>query len=73
MKLHYYLETESLYIELSEKAAADSREVAPGVVIDFDADGALIGIDVDRASAHVDLSRLEGAGLPLRSFSLTQP
>ncbi|MGQ9553426.1 MAG: DUF2283 domain-containing protein, partial [Anaerolineae bacterium] len=31
MKLHYYPETDSLYIDLSEKLSADSLEVAPGV------------------------------------------
>ena len=39
MKFHYYPETDSLYIELSEKASVDSTEVAPGVVLDFDAEG----------------------------------
>lgn len=73
MKLHYYPETDSLYIELSANASADSHEVAPGVVLDFDVHGRLVGIDVDHASAVVDLSRLEGAGLPLHGVSLTQP
>lgn len=72
MKLHYYPETDSLYIELLVMPAADSQEVAPGVVLDFDADGRLVGIDVDRASTAADLSRLEGVGLPLRALSLTQ-
>ena len=65
MKLHYYPETDSLYIELSSGTAADSREVASGVVLDFGADGRLVGIDVDHASDKVDLSRLEGDGIPL--------
>ena len=36
MKFHYYPDTDSLYIELSENAAADSQEAAAGVVLDFD-------------------------------------
>ena len=59
MKFHYYPETDSLYIDLSEKASADSQEVAPGVVLDFDAEGRLVGIDIEHASQVVDLSRLE--------------
>jgi len=39
MKFKYYAETDSLYIDLSEKTSVDSNEVAPGVVLDFDADG----------------------------------
>ncbi|MBC7343710.1 MAG: DUF2283 domain-containing protein [Clostridia bacterium] len=70
MKFHYYPETDSLYIDLSEKPSVDSTEVAPGVVLDFDAEGRLVGIDVDRASQIVDLSRIEASELPVTSFSL---
>lgn len=71
MQVHYYSETDSLYIDLSEKVSVDSREVAPGVVLDFDIDGSLVGIDIDRASKVVNLSRLEAAALPVTSLSLT--
>ena len=71
MKFHYYPETDSLYIDLSERVSADSREVAPGVVLDFDAEGQLVGIDIDHASKIVDLSRLEAKALPIITFSLT--
>ena len=68
MKLHYYPETDSLYIELSPASAADSREVVADVVLDFDAAGRLVGVDVDQASTRVDLSRLESEGLPHRAI-----
>jgi uncharacterized protein YuzE len=70
MKFHYYPETDSLYIDLSQKASVDSQEVAPGVVLDFDTDGHLVGIDIDHASRVVDLSRLEAEALPINTFSL---
>ena len=73
MKFHYYAETDSLYIDLAERAGADSQEVAPGVVLDFDAEGRLVGIDIDRASEVVDLSRLEIEALLIASLSLTKP
>jgi len=69
MKFHYYPETDSLYIDLSEKMSVDSREVAPGVVLDFDAEGHLVGIDIDHASLVVNLSRLEAEALPVTAFS----
>ncbi len=50
VKLHYYPETDSLYIEFAERPSSDSREVAPGVVLDFDASGGIVGIDVDHDS-----------------------
>ncbi|MBM2810349.1 MAG: hypothetical protein HW416_1108 [Chloroflexi bacterium] len=70
MKLHYYPETDSLYIDLSDQPSVDSREVAPDVVADFDAAGHLVGIDVDHASQTIDLSRLEADSLPLTRFSV---
>jgi uncharacterized protein YuzE len=67
MKLHYYRETDSLYIDLSEASSVDSREVAPGVVADFDADGKLVGIDIEHASVIADLTRIDTESLPIRS------
>ncbi len=71
MKFHYYKDTDSLYIDLSGKVSADSQEVAPGVVLDFDAEGHLVGIDIDHASQNVNLSTLEADALPLSSLSLS--
>jgi uncharacterized protein YuzE len=71
MKFHYYPETDTLYIDLSKKVSANSLEVAPGVVLDFDADGNLTGIDIDHASKIIDLSSLEAESLPINSLSLT--
>lgn len=59
MKLNYYRDTDSLYIDLAERASVESREVADGVVLDYDADGKLVGIDIEHASRTVQLSRLE--------------
>ncbi|MCH9039304.1 MAG: DUF2283 domain-containing protein [Chloroflexi bacterium] len=70
MKLSYYPETDSLYIDLSAKTGVDSNEVAPGVVLDFDADGQLVGIDIDNASKIVDLSRLEAVESPFSASRL---
>jgi len=70
LKLHYYEETDSLYIDLSERPGAESKEVAPGVVLDFDGEGRLVGIDVDHASEVIDLSRLEIESLPVGSVAM---
>lgn len=70
MKLHYYPETDSLYIDLSEQSSVDSAEVAPGVVLDFDAGGQLVGIDIDQARKHVALSNLELQSMPLQRLSV---
>ena len=65
VKLHYYPETDSLYIELSGNTSADSREVVDGVVVDLDADGSVVGIDIDQASKKLDLDTIETVSLPL--------
>ncbi|CDH45587.1 DUF2283 domain-containing protein [Candidatus Contendibacter odensensis] len=58
MRLAYDLNTDSLYIHLCERTAVDSDEVTNGVVLDFDAEGSLVGIDVQHASQKADLSCL---------------
>ena len=64
MKLNYYPETDSLYIDLSEKPSAESREVSEGIVLDYDAGGNLVGIDIDNASRKVQLKQLVLSKLP---------
>jgi uncharacterized protein YuzE len=64
MKLNYYAETDSLYIDLSETPSAESREISEGVVLDYDAKGNLVGIDIDNASKKVQLKQLILSKLP---------
>ena len=67
MKFHYYPETDSLYIDLVDRPSAESEEVRPGVVLDFDSDGNLVGIDIDNASKVANLSKFEIEALPIAS------
>lgn len=64
MKLTYHAETDSHYINLSEKPSVESREVSEGVVLDYDAAGNLVGIDIDHASKKVDLQTLILSRIP---------
>ena len=68
MKLHYYPETDSLYIELRADPGVDTLEVAPGLNADFDASGAVVGLDIDAASSKLDLSTLETIALPFKTI-----
>jgi uncharacterized protein YuzE len=63
MKLHYYADTDSLYIEFTERPSSESREIADGIVVDLDDGGAIVGIDIDHASKHLDLASLETTGM----------
>ena len=67
MKLHYYAETDSLYVELMDRPSAETLEVADGLNVDLDASGIVVGFDIDHASARLDLSTLETTALPLRA------
>lgn len=71
MKMSYYAETDSLYIDLAERPSADSREVSPGIVMDFDAEGRIVGIDIDQTRNTLALDRLELYALPLGKVTLS--
>ena len=64
MKLNYYSETDSLYNDLSEQPSVESREISEGIVLDYDAAGNLVGIDIDNASRKVELKKLTLNKLP---------
>jgi uncharacterized protein YuzE len=71
MKISYYPDTDSLYIDLSEQSSAESREISEGVVLDYDAQGRLVGIDIDNASKKVELNKLILSRLPVNEQIVT--
>ena len=71
MKINYYPDTDSLYIDLSLKTSVESREVSPGVVLDYDSDGNLVGIDVDNASRKLDLKEFILNRLPIQTQTIS--
>lgn len=66
MTLNYYPETDSLYINLSERPSVESQEISEGILLDYDANGKLVGIDIDNASNKVDMEKLILSQLPCR-------
>ena len=68
MKLRYYPETDSLYVELKAGSGVETREVSAGINVDLDAAGNAVGFDIDQASTKLDLATLETDGLPVRSY-----
>ncbi len=70
MKINYYADTDSLYIDLSEKTSAESIEVAPGIVVDFDESNNIVGIDIDHASKVLNLNDVEINSLPAKKLLL---
>ena len=66
MRIEYFADTDSLYIELAERAGVDAFEFGDGVVVDLDAEGHPVGIDIDQASKHLDLRTLDLRHIPFR-------
>ena len=62
MTFEYFPATDTLYIALRPGPSADAAEVAPDIVLDYDADGGVIGLTVEHASERADLG----------SFTVTQ-
>ena len=53
-----------MYVAFREKASTDSQEVSPGLVVDYDEDGNVVGIEVEDASQRADLSSLQAFSIP---------
>jgi uncharacterized protein YuzE len=66
MKLEYFADTDSLYVDFRDQPSVESTEISAGIVVDFDADGRVVGIDIDidNASHTLDLTRVVLSKLP---------
>lgn len=73
MTFHYDAEQDQLAVRLAERPSVESEEVAPGFVVDYDAEGRVVGFEVEHASRHVDLRRLTLGALPLDELTLSRP
>jgi uncharacterized protein YuzE len=73
MRFSYHSETDSLYIHLTEQPGADVHAVSDDIVLDMNADGELVGIEIQNASRHIDLSVLEIGSLPLKNLIFAPP
>jgi uncharacterized protein YuzE len=68
----YYPDTDMLYIKFITSMSMESEEVAPGIVLDYDANNKVIGIEIEDASKFIDLSRLEVFALPISNLILSE-
>ncbi|RIK75141.1 MAG: hypothetical protein DCC67_15705 [Planctomycetota bacterium] len=64
MRLEYFPDTDTLYIQLTDVRGADAQEVAEDVVLDFDDKGNVIGIEIEHASRRMNLRDLHVSALP---------
>ena len=60
MKTHYDRDADALYVRFAEGRIVVSEEVSPGVVLDFDADGKIVALEVLSASRHLAAGAITG-------------
>ncbi len=63
MKVSYFNDTDTLYIELNDTKIQDTRDLDENTLLELDADGNVIGITLEHASTRTDVSRLQLAGI----------
>ncbi|NJL89119.1 MAG: DUF2283 domain-containing protein [Coleofasciculaceae cyanobacterium SM2_1_6] len=58
MKIHYFADTDTLFIELSDRPSVRTEEINDLVTIDFDTEETLVGITIESAQNQVDLNSI---------------
>jgi uncharacterized protein YuzE len=72
MTFQYFKNDDMLYIKLISGVSTESEEVAPGIVIDYDDNNKVIGIEIEYASKITNLSRLELFSMPIVDMVLKE-
>ena len=68
MKIEYFKDTDTLYIDIKETTSVETKEISRGIVLDFDSEGNLTGIEIDNAQKVANLSKIETKSLPISDF-----
>jgi uncharacterized protein YuzE len=58
MKIKYFKQTDTLYIELRETAVTETRDLDESTQVDLDSGGRLVGITIEHASQRTDVPNL---------------
>ncbi len=64
MKIEYFPDTDSLYIDLADRPGSDTLEIGEGIILDIDEQGRPVGLDIDKASKHLSLNTLNLKRVP---------
>ena len=70
MKISYYPDTDSMYIDFCLEKSVESDEVSAGIVLDYDSNGNLTGIDIDNASRKLNLEELILNRIPMNKQTI---
>ncbi len=64
MKFSYFPETDTLYIRFADRSGTDVVEITEGMIADVDAQGVIVGIEIDSARTVADLQGLVFERIP---------
>jgi uncharacterized protein YuzE len=67
MRVRVDQSADAVYVNLSDAVVAESEEVADGIVVDFDAEGRIVGVEI------LDASKRTGNPEALKDFSFELP
>jgi uncharacterized protein YuzE len=69
MRLDYFPDTDTLYIQLKGVPGVDAQEVSEDIVFDLNAAGEVIGIEIEHASQHMELNSFQISSLPVADIA----
>jgi uncharacterized protein YuzE len=55
MKLEFDPQADAVYLELTDAEIEESKEIQPGIIMDYDAEGRIVGIEVLYVSKRAEL------------------
>ncbi|TVR63386.1 MAG: DUF2283 domain-containing protein [Candidatus Competibacteraceae bacterium] len=61
MKLEFDTQADAVYLELTEAEVEESREIQPGIIMDYDAEGQIVGIEVLYVSKRAETALRKAA------------
>ena len=63
MKIQYFSDTDTLYIELRQATVMDTRDLDENKIIDLDAAGQIVGMTLEHARTRANLPEIELSGV----------
>ena len=59
MKVHFDEKADALYLRLDESKIVESEEVQPGIVLDYNEESQVVGIEILRVKSRMPLANLK--------------
>jgi len=63
MKMSYFQDTDTLYIEFKESDVVETKDLDDNTLLDLDANGNIISITLEHASKRTDINKLTVSGI----------